>query len=89
MAQIKNSLIDDPYQIIDYVDVVDVVKHNTDIIKETYYFRPSTKSNTIIKWCRKNFGPRGDGWDFTAGTKGVEIKIWDSKLKTMWELWQE
>lgn len=86
MSQFKNSLIDDLYPIIEYIDAV---KQNTDIIQETRYFRPGTESIAIIKWCRKNFGQRGDGWDFTAGMAGVEIKIWDSRLKTMWELWQE
>ena len=86
MSKFKNSLIDDLYPIIEYVDAV---KQNTDIIQETRYFRHGTESIAIVKWCRKNFGQRGDGWDFTAGTPGVEIKIWDSRLKTMWELWQE
>lgn len=40
-----------------------------------------------IKWCRKNFGERGDGWDFTAGTRHVQLTMWSSKLITMYELW--
>ena len=40
-----------------------------------------------IKWCRRNFGERGDGWDFTAGTRHVQITMWSSKLITMYELW--
>ncbi len=42
-----------------------------------------------IKWCRRNFGSRGDGWDFMAGTRTVQITIWSRRLITMWELWQE
>ena len=43
----------------------------------------------IIKWCRRNFGSRGDGWDFMGGTRHVQVTIWSSRLITMWELWQE
>lgn len=43
----------------------------------------------IIKWCRRNFGERGDGWDFVGGTKHVQLIIWSSKLLVMWQLWQE
>ena len=43
----------------------------------------------IIKWCRRNFGQRGDGWDFAGGLKNVEIIIWSSKLIMMYTLWQE
>mgnify|MGYP003350353866 CR=1 FL=1 len=45
--------------------------------------------NDYIKWCRRNFGDRGDGWDFTGGGKIVDVLIWSSKLITMWEIWQE
>jgi hypothetical protein len=41
----------------------------------------------IVKWCRRNFGQRGDGWDFMAGTRHVQITIWSSKLITIYELW--
>ena len=41
----------------------------------------------IVKWCRRNFGQRGDGWDFMDGTRHVQITIWSSKLITMYELW--
>lgn len=44
---------------------------------------------TVIQWCRRNFGNRGDGWDFTGGGKIVDVLIWSSKLITMWEIWQE
>jgi hypothetical protein len=43
----------------------------------------------VIKWCRKNFGERGDGWNFYKTTKGYVVTITSSKLLTMWQLWQE
>jgi len=52
----------------------------------TFVIKDDTKE--VIKWCRRNFGERGDGWDFTAGRKQVQVTIWSSKLITMWEMWQ-
>ena len=52
----------------------------------TFVIKDDTKE--VIKWCRRNFGERGDGWDFTAGRKHVQVTIWSSKLITMWEMWQ-
>jgi hypothetical protein len=70
------------------IEVVDAVKNNIyDHSKVS--FMAKGDSRTIIKWCRRNFGERGDGWDFTAGTRGVEVTIWSSKLLMMWKLWQE
>jgi len=43
---------------------------------------------TVIQWCRRNFGERGNGWDFSGG-KNVNVIIWSKKLITMWELWQK
>lgn len=55
----------------------------------TQSFIIQTDMVDVVRWCRRNFGDRGDGWDFTAGTKSVEIKIWSSKLITMWKMWKE
>jgi hypothetical protein len=50
--------------------------------------KPGSKSQIdIIKWCRRNFGARGVGWDFTTLGKNVIITINDEKFKTMYELW--
>lgn len=51
-------------------------------------FRCKDDPATVIKWCRRNFGPRGDGWDFSGSAKAVDIIIWSTKLITMYELWQ-
>jgi hypothetical protein len=42
----------------------------------------------IVKWCRRNFGERGVGWDFLLTSGNVTIILWDDKFKTMYELWQ-
>ena len=41
----------------------------------------------IVKWCRRNFGQRGSGWDFRLISGLIEIDIWDDKYKVMYELW--
>jgi hypothetical protein len=71
--------------VIDFVDVVR--KNSSDAKKVTFKIKGDPKE--VIKWCRRNFGDRGDGWDFSGGTKSLEVTIWSSKLITMWELWQE
>lgn len=62
-------------------------KNDADTNAETFVI--DKNFTDTIKWCRRNFGERGDGWDFTAGTKSVQIKIWSSKLITMWKMWKE
>lgn len=42
----------------------------------------------IVKWCRRNFGERGVGWDFLLTSGNVTIILWDDKFKTMYELWK-
>jgi hypothetical protein len=42
----------------------------------------------IVKWCRRNFGERGMGWDFLLTSGNVTIVLWDDKFKTMYELWK-
>jgi len=51
-------------------------------------FRCKGDPMEVIKWCRRNFGNRGDGWDFSGSDKAVDITIWSQKLITMYELWQ-
>jgi len=42
----------------------------------------------IVKWCRRNFGERGVGWDFLLTSGNVTIVLWDDKFKTMYEMWK-
>ena len=70
--------------VYDFFDVQ--YKNPRDHTGMTFVIKDYTKE--VIKWCRRNFGERGDGWDFTAGRKHVKVIIWSSKLITMWEMWQ-
>jgi hypothetical protein len=44
--------------------------------------------NERIKWCRRNMGERGIGWDFMWVSELLTIEIWDDKLKFMYEMWK-
>ena len=74
-------------EITHYVEFVDYIPKNASDSKKVV-FRCSGDPIKIIKWCRRNFGERGDGWDFNGSGKKVDIIIWSSKLITMYELWQ-
>jgi hypothetical protein len=78
-----NDFYELTYPIIEYVDVIRNNPRDTN--KVTFVVKGDPTQT--IKWCRKNFGERGDGWDFTAGTRHVQLTIWSSKLITMYELW--
>jgi hypothetical protein len=55
----------------------------------TYDARFRNEDPTVlIKWCRKNFGERGVGWDFTCSKQLISLEIWDSKYKVIYELWK-
>jgi hypothetical protein len=41
-----------------------------------------------IKWCRRNMGYRGNGWDFMWVSEMLIIEVWDDKLKFMYEMWK-
>ena len=41
----------------------------------------------IVKWCRRNFGERGKGWDFVSTGGNVTLILWDDKFKAIYELW--
>lgn len=43
---------------------------------------------TVVKWCRKELGQRGDGWDFFVSNKKVHLTIWNKKLKFIYTMWQ-
>lgn len=85
MAITNTNFFENFSPIIEYVDVVR--KNPKDTGKVT--FTVKRDPTTVLKWCRRNFGDRGDGWDFSGGTKNIEVTIWSSKLQVMWELWQE
>jgi len=42
----------------------------------------------IVKWMRRNFGHRHQGWDFSLNGGCVIIELWDDKFITMYEMWQ-
>jgi hypothetical protein len=42
----------------------------------------------IVKWCRRNFGERGKGWDFILNQGRVIIEIREDKYKVMYEMWK-
>lgn len=72
---------------IDYQFVEVVRKNKSDNDKVT--FKVTDDPQRVISWCRKNFGDRGDGWDFSGGVHKAEVTIWSKKLITMWNLWQK
>jgi hypothetical protein len=78
-------LIDNFSPIVEYVDEIKINPYDTNKVSFTVKGDPIT----VLKWCRRNFGNRGDGWDFVGGTRNIQVTIWSSKLKVMWELWQE
>lgn len=81
---INNTL----YKLNPIIECVDVEPKNPlDHTRVTFTVKGDVKE--IIKWCRRNFGDRGDGWDFVGGTRHVQLIIWSSKLLVMWQLWQE
>ena len=41
----------------------------------------------IVKWMRRNFGERHQGWDFSLVGGCVTIELWDDKFVTMYEMW--
>ena len=43
--------------------------------------------SVIVKWMRRNFGERHQGWDFSLVGGCVTIELWDDRLITMYEMW--
>lgn len=82
---IENLKIDSLHPIIEYVSI----DRQNDSDHDRVTFVVKDNPYTVIKWCRKNFGERGDGWDFTGSGKKANITIWSSRLITMYRLWQE
>lgn len=71
------------------IEYIDPVRKNGDYASKKQYVVGNKDSLTHIKWCRKNFGERGDGWDFAGSGKSLTIFIWSSKLQFMYEMWQQ
>lgn len=71
------------------IEYIDPVRKNDDYASKKQYVVGNKDSLTHIKWCRKNFGERGDGWDFAGSGKSLTIFIWSSKLQFMYEMWQQ
>jgi hypothetical protein len=69
------------------IDFVDYVNKNPCDTRKVYFDVKNKNGKEVIQWCRRNFGNRGDGWDFSGG-KHIVVSIWNSKLITMWEMWQ-
>jgi hypothetical protein len=59
-------------------------------VKHSYNFKDKKEDpREIVKWCRRNFGDRGAGWDFYLTRGCVNIEIWEHKYEVMWKLWKE
>lgn len=79
-----SNLFDQFLPVIEFADPV--INNPMDAGKVTFKYEGDTTN--LIKWCRRNFGNRGDGWDYTGNMRKVEITVWNSRLITMYELWK-
>jgi hypothetical protein len=79
-----------PYDKVDYHLIED--RHYLDRgnkVQHVYDCKSKKEDpSIIIKWCRRNFGERGMGWDFLLVSGNVTIILWEDKFKTMYELWK-
>lgn len=85
MAIVKNTDFVYDQSFIDCIDEV----YNNPRDHSKVQFEVKKDYADVIKWCRRNFGNRGDGWDFYGTTKGYTVEIWSSKLITMYRMWKE
>ena len=67
------------------INRINEIKVNPSDISKMNYTVDKNVLETL-KWCRRNFGNRGDGWDFTGTDKKVTITIWSARLLTMFEI---
>jgi hypothetical protein len=64
-------------------------QNKPDAERQIFEIEDGTITETI-KWCRRNFGERGDGWDFHGRYgKKCAIEIWSHRLIVMWKIWKE
>jgi hypothetical protein len=79
----------EPYDKVDYHFVHD--KNYMDRGNKVQYVYDCRKKkedpSVIVKWCRRNFGERGMGWDFLLTSGNVTIILWDDKFKVIYEMW--
>ena len=77
-----------PYDKVDYLVEDRTYMNRGYKVQHIYDCRSKNEHpSIIIKWCRRNFGERGMGWDFLLTSGNVTIIIWDDKFKTMYEMW--
>ena len=71
-------------------EVIDLTYMNRSGRVQYVYDCKGKKENpsVIVKWCRRNFGERGMGWDFLLTSGNVTIVLWDDKFKFMYEIWK-
>jgi len=77
-------------QIVEY-DTIEVPSISSYGNKKSYVYDCRSKKedpSTIVKWCRRNFGQRGAGWDFQLTSGRVTIEITKDEFKTMYEMWK-
>lgn len=99
MAIAKPIPEDDIYTHEVLTDCISVTRKNPTDISPQEFFIPLDEIEDYIRWCRKEFGDRGDGWDFGLGRRGLywsgpgprrahgHIEIFNAKLLMMWKLW--
>lgn len=77
-----------PYDRVDYQVEDRTYMNHGKKVQHLYDCRSKNEHpSVIIKWCRRNFGERGIGWDFLLTSGNVTIMLWDDKFKTMYEMW--
>ena len=70
------------------IDRSEVTTSGSKTIYKIDYRHHKGYPNEHIKWCRRNMGHRGSGWDFMWVSELLIIEIWDDKLKFMYEMWK-
>lgn len=72
-----------------YIEYIEYVNAHNDYASKKHYLVDNKDSAYHIKWCRRNLGNRGDGWDFAGSGKSLTIIIWSHKLQCMYEMWMQ
>lgn len=89
IARTQGTFVPLPEDTIKY-EVVDRTSYSLGKKTQYVYDCKGKKENpsVIVKWCRRNLGERGMGWDFLLTSGNVTIVLWDDKLKFMYEMWK-
>ena len=77
-----------PLQTTSFDDRSDVTTSGDKTIYRIDYRHRKDYPNDHIKWCRRNMGHRGTGWDFMLVGGVLVIEVWDNKLTFMYEMWK-